>query len=80
MFGHRALQLWLRLKSDPYVVTYCERPLVAREASGDRAADFWVYADEQNSCVSCCVGRRRRWLPEGTIYILPSRRGAGRIR
>jgi hypothetical protein len=46
LFGRRALQLWLRLESDPHVVTYCERPLVVREAKRDRTADFWVCADE----------------------------------
>ncbi|MGF6649545.1 hypothetical protein OKW34_000107 [Paraburkholderia youngii] len=45
LFGHRALQFWLRLESDPQVVTYCERPLSFREQRGDRAADFWVCAD-----------------------------------
>lgn len=46
LFGRRVFQLWLRLESNPQVVTYCERPLLVPEARGTRAADFWVCTDQ----------------------------------
>jgi hypothetical protein len=46
LFGRQALQQWLRLEADPFVVTYCERPLLVPETATGRAADFWVGMDD----------------------------------
>lgn len=45
LFGRQALQQWLRLEADPFVTTYCERPLLVPGATTGRAADFWVGMD-----------------------------------
>ncbi len=42
LFGHFALDLWVRLESDPQVVTYCERPLQIPDVTPPRIVDFWV--------------------------------------
>jgi hypothetical protein len=42
LFGRLALDLWVRLESDPHVVTYCERPLCIPDAKPPRIVDFWV--------------------------------------
>ncbi|CAE6956308.1 hypothetical protein IQ290_31635 [Burkholderia sp. R-70199] len=42
LFGRFALDVWVRLESDPHVVTYCERPLCIPDAKPPRVVDFWV--------------------------------------
>ena len=42
LFGRSALNLWIRLESDPLVVTYCERPVCIPDVKPSRVADFWV--------------------------------------
>ncbi|MFL9921941.1 hypothetical protein PQR75_42880 [Paraburkholderia fungorum] len=42
LFGRLALDLWVRLESDPHVITYCERPVCIPDAKPPRVVDFWV--------------------------------------
>ena len=42
LFGRLTLNLWIRLESDPHVLTYCERPLCIPDAKPSRVVDFWV--------------------------------------
>lgn len=52
LFGRFALDLWIRLESDPHVVTYCERPLCIPDAKPARAVDFWVRTrNDERLCV-----------------------------
>lgn len=41
LFGSDALDAWIVLESDPSVISYCERPLVAPGATPKRIVDFW---------------------------------------
>lgn len=59
LFGRLALDLWVRLESDPRVVTYCERPLCIPDAKPSRVVDFWVRThDDERLCV---VLRTAEW-------------------
>jgi hypothetical protein len=52
LFGRLALDLWVRLESDPHVVTYCERPLCIPDAKPPRVVDFWVRThNDEKLCV-----------------------------
>jgi hypothetical protein len=42
LFGQFALDQWVRLESDPHVVTYCERPLRIPDIKPSRLVDFRV--------------------------------------
>ncbi len=45
LFGAKRASALAAAGIRPQVVTYCERPLLAPEARGSRAADFWVCTD-----------------------------------
>ena len=52
LFGRLALDLWVRLESDPHVVTYCERPLCIpgrKAAPGCRL--LGPYAHDEKLCL-----------------------------
>ncbi|RQR25125.1 hypothetical protein DIE23_32660 [Burkholderia sp. Bp9143] len=52
LFGRHALDLWLRLESDPHVLVYCEQPLCIPDANPSRPVDFWVRTpDGEKLCV-----------------------------
>ncbi|NYH14308.1 hypothetical protein [Paraburkholderia bryophila] len=52
LFGRLALDLWVRLESDPRVVSYCERPVCIPDAKPSRVVEFWVRThDEERLCV-----------------------------
>ncbi|MGF6781291.1 hypothetical protein [Paraburkholderia sp. GAS334] len=59
LFGRLALDLWVRLESDPYVVTYCERPLCIPDAKPSRVVDFWVRTRHDEKL--CVVLRTAEW-------------------
>jgi hypothetical protein len=80
LFGHRALQLWLRLESNPQVVTYCERPLLVREARGDRVAEFWVSTEQGEQLTIVLRPAEAGLAARGSPSFQRSRHGAGRIR
>ncbi|MGB8419267.1 hypothetical protein [Paraburkholderia sp.] len=52
LFGRFALDLWVRLESDPHVITYCERPLYIPDVKPPRIVDFWVRTrNDERLCV-----------------------------
>lgn len=42
LFGLAQVQTWLLLESDPLVLSYCERPMVAPETKPKLVVDFWA--------------------------------------
>ncbi|MFM0671569.1 hypothetical protein [Paraburkholderia sediminicola] len=59
LFGRLAFDLWVRLESDPHVVTYCERPLCIPDAKPSRVVDFWVRTRHDERL--CVVLRIAEW-------------------
>ncbi|MFM0204945.1 hypothetical protein PQR53_34565 [Paraburkholderia fungorum] len=59
LFGRLALDLWVRLESDPQVVTYCERPLCIPDAKPSRVVDFWIRTRHDERL--CVVLRTAEW-------------------
>src|SRR5687767_4396418 len=45
-FGRHAFDQWIRLESDPAVLTFCERPL-ALNGDDKRGVDYWVRSPNQ---------------------------------
>lgn len=47
-FGRHAFDQWIRLESDPAVLTFCERPLTLDRDPDKLLIDFWVrYRDQE---------------------------------
>lgn len=42
LFGLAPLHAWIRLESDPTVLSYCERPIVVADSKPKRVVSFWV--------------------------------------
>lgn len=52
LFGRCAMDLWVRLETDPHVLAYCERPLRVPDVKPARPVDFWVRTpDEEKLCI-----------------------------
>ncbi len=41
-FGRHAFEQWIRLESDPAVLTFCERPVAWDQNGEQQLIDFWV--------------------------------------
>ena len=41
-FDRTNFALWIRLESDPTVISFCERPVRLGPSPGDRCIDFWA--------------------------------------
>jgi hypothetical protein len=48
-FGRHAFEQWLRLESDPAVLTFCERPVAWDQNGEQRLIDFWIRDRNQES-------------------------------
>ncbi|MGB8420287.1 MAG: hypothetical protein WCE85_28780 [Paraburkholderia sp.] len=69
LFGRLALDLWVRLESDPQVVTYCERPLCIPDAKPPRAVDFWVRThNDEKLCLVLQTAEARTAAQGGPLF------------
>ncbi|MGF6727446.1 hypothetical protein P3T43_006838 [Paraburkholderia sp. GAS41] len=69
LFGRLALDLWVRLESDPHVVTYCERPLCIPGARPPRVVDFWVRThDDEKLYLVRQTGEARSVAQGGPLF------------